>query len=149
MGNNTQQGDYTTGRQDKSPKPDCSETSSPKHSFGAVAGNDLDTVRTHLTSVGPGGLLITDITDARLRPELAAIARLRAAAENIDATVADLRRENSTRHGGMQPEALYQLAEKSGLHLQTITTAPGRFNALFLLPDSTIDGRRILPAGMP
>jgi acyl carrier protein len=46
----------------------------------------------------------------------------------------------------LQPEALYALAAEVGAELQTIGTAPGRFNALFTPAGTLADGRLLLPA---
>jgi acyl carrier protein len=95
-----------------------------------------------------GSLLITGIPDARLRPEIVAMANM---ATLADRTVADLRSaisqdsdNNSTT--GVQPESMYQLAEQLDLQVQTIGTAPGRYNALLTPAGPIADGRILLPA---
>ena len=62
-------------------------------------------------------------------------------------TVGSLRQEIlSGEAAGLQPEALYLLADEAGVDVQLISTAPGRFNALFAPKDSALDGRVMLPA---
>jgi amino acid adenylation domain-containing protein len=101
-------------------------------------------LRDKLAAGIPGGLLVTQIPDARTRAELVAAAEI-AAAEL--ATVAELRsRITADKRQVVEPESLYRLAEELQLQLQMIGTAPGSMNALFLPAGATADGRNMLPA---
>lgn len=109
--------------------------------------DDLAAVRIRLESLTGDGLLLTGIADARLQPELVALATLSAQTADREQTVAELRTAiASAVPFGVQPEALYGLASELKLRLQTIGTAAGSYNALFMPADTVADGRCLLPA---
>ncbi|MDP7041521.1 MAG: amino acid adenylation domain-containing protein, partial [Gammaproteobacteria bacterium] len=106
---------------------------------------DIATIADELETLPDNGLLVTGIPDPRLQPEVNAMARLAAAAE--DATAGQARAElEKLRPAGIQAEELYELAANAGVELQTLGTAPGRYNALFLPAGSQADGSVLLPA---
>jgi amino acid adenylation domain-containing protein len=107
---------------------------------------DADALHGHLGNLSPAGLLVTGIGDARLDAEIVAMARLASVHPDQELTTENLRTEIAAHAvAGLQPEALYALAESTGAGLQLISTGPGRYNALFTPPDSAADGRQMLP----
>jgi len=109
------------------------------------SGLDIATIRNNIDDLKTGALLLTGIRDARLHPEIVAMARLADIHPNQELSAADLRNEISAQEvTGLQPEALYALAETVGANLQLISTAPGRYNALFTVGPA-VDGRIMLP----
>ncbi|MCP3999465.1 MAG: amino acid adenylation domain-containing protein [Gammaproteobacteria bacterium] len=103
--------------------------------------NDIASLRSQLTNNKSS--LIIGIPDARLRPEMIAISKLKTTDSE---TVADITAAVSQdTSASIQPESLYQLAAELKLSIQLIGTAPGRFNALFHSAKSSCDGRIMLP----
>ena len=117
--------------------------SAPKYEW--QINSTLDDLRTQLQSLDDKALLVTGIGDARLQPEMEILAELANPAD--ENTVGSLRNTIETAEtNGVQPEELFSLAKETGTELQTIGTAPGRFNALFTPGGSIADGRLLLPA---
>jgi amino acid adenylation domain-containing protein len=113
--------------------------------FEWQASSTLDDLRVQLESLQDGPLLITGISDARLQAEMGTLAELANPAEELSSGELRDRLENAPAHG-IQPEDLYALADEANVELQTIGTAPGRYNALFSTAGNVADGHLLLPA---
>jgi len=104
-------------------------------------------IRERIQKLPASGLLLTGIRDARLQPDMETVAALHSSSAKPEMTAGELRRTLAkSATSGIQPEALYQLAEQTGLSLQLIGTHPGHYNALFTAADSKTDGRSMLPS---
>ena len=100
-----------------------------------------------LDNLKPGGLLLTSVADARLHAEIVAAAQLADIRGDQELSVANLREQIAAQEvAGLQPEELYALADSMNVDLQLISTAPGRYNALFTSNSTKTDGRIMLPA---
>jgi acyl carrier protein len=120
-------------------------TAAAPHRYECQHDATAASIAAELETLPENGLLVTGITDPRLQPEINAMARLADAGD--DAMAGQLRIElEKLAPAGIQVEELYKLAEAAGVELQTLGTAPGRYNTLFLPAESTADGYALLPA---
>ena len=90
-------------------------------------------------------VLFYNLLDARIQRESNALSLLASQGEALR-NVADLEtRMQAQPAAGIQPEAIYKLAEQQGWRVQTIGTAAGRYSALFSKPDAgTINGLNLV-----
>jgi len=100
----------------------------PEHLDWTAAGLNAAKLEKRLQKLGDDGLLITGIPDARLEAEAEALAVLEHAE---DGNAAELRAQADALTAGIEPETLYELADRFDLDLQLTGTLPGQMSACF------------------
>ena len=91
-------------------------------------GQDVSAIEAELSDVSADGVVFRQLPDARLAAEVSVAAAL---SDCDDLTVGDLRDSAAATAEGIEPEALYELAEKLSLDVQMIAAGGGRFHACF------------------
>ncbi|MDX3188142.1 amino acid adenylation domain-containing protein [Streptomyces sp. MN03-5084-2B] len=108
----------------KAPRPEAAEEQ-------VVAFGDLGAVERFLSVETPDRLRVTAIPDARLAGELAAVRAL-------DTGDAEAASTALGRRDGVDPEALYALAERAGYRVAvTLAAEGGELEAVFMRPNAT------------
>ncbi len=105
---------------------------------------NIQDVQAALKDASDNSVLFVGLRDARIAEEIKALGVL--ASEQHSETAKELKELSQQNSDiGIQPEALYNLADEYGIEVQMIGTAAGRLNALFYNAQSAQpDGRSIL-----
>jgi amino acid adenylation domain-containing protein len=111
-----------------------------------IDGRDITTIKQLRRALEVSqSLLVPGLPDARIARETAGMGLL--ADQTESRTVAELGRQLAQAKTGVEPEAVYELAEKLQLNVQMTATAAGRFTALFSRQGESLPDARIMLTG--